>query len=137
MWRSTTTITLTSPCQLNSWRDTCRSFCSPYKLRKNTCLITGQSGADAFCCILFTQRYLIYAVLWSFSGDGRLKMRAELGEYIRRITTVPLPSAPNVPIIDYEVKPLTLIQMLDSLCQRVTERKLKPQQSCNFRKPNE
>lgn len=49
------------------------------------------------------QKYLIYAVLWSFSGDGRLKMRAELGEYIRRITTVPLPSAPNVPIIDYEV----------------------------------
>lgn len=49
------------------------------------------------------QRYLIYAVLWSFSGDGRLKIRGELGEYIRRITTVPLPSAPNVPIIDYEV----------------------------------
>ncbi|KAJ8394229.1 hypothetical protein AAFF_G00048120 [Aldrovandia affinis] len=51
----------------------------------------------------YMQRYLIYAVLWSFSGDGRLKMRAELGEYIRRITTIPLPSAPNVPIIDYEV----------------------------------
>lgn len=50
------------------------------------------------------QKYLIYAVLWSFSGDGRLKMRAELGEYIRRITTVPLPAAPNVPIIDYEVR---------------------------------
>lgn len=56
--------------------------------------------------LLLPQRYLIYAVLWSFSGDGRLKMRAELGEYIRRITTVPLPSAPNVPIIDYEVQPL-------------------------------
>ncbi|KAL0969613.1 hypothetical protein UPYG_G00229830 [Umbra pygmaea] len=51
----------------------------------------------------YMQRYLIYAVLWSFSGDGRLKIRGELGEYIRRITTVPLPSAPNVPIIDYEV----------------------------------
>ncbi|XP_037097970.1 cytoplasmic dynein 1 heavy chain 1 isoform X1 [Syngnathus acus] len=51
----------------------------------------------------YMQRYLIYAILWSFSGDGRLKMRAELGEYIRRITTVPLPSAPNIPIIDYEV----------------------------------
>ncbi len=45
-------------------------------------------------------------MLWSFSGDGRLKMRAELGEYIRRITTVPLPAAPNVPIIDYEVQTL-------------------------------
>uniref|UniRef100_A0A8C5Q446 AAA+ ATPase domain-containing protein n=1 Tax=Leptobrachium leishanense TaxID=445787 RepID=A0A8C5Q446_9ANUR len=51
----------------------------------------------------YIQRYLIYAVLWSFSGDGRLKMRAELGEYIRRITTIPLPTAPNIPIIDYEV----------------------------------
>lgn len=55
------------------------------------------------------QKYLIYAVLWSFSGDGRLKMRAELGEYIRRITTVPLPAAPNVPIIDYEVQLLRVI----------------------------
>lgn len=35
-------------------------------------------------------------------------MRAELGEYIRRITTVPLPAAPNVPIIDYEVQFLVL-----------------------------
>lgn len=52
---------------------------------------------------LFPQRYLVYAILWSLSGDSRLKMRAELGEYIRRITTVPLPAAPNIPIIDYEV----------------------------------
>ncbi|KAB0405288.1 hypothetical protein E2I00_000718, partial [Balaenoptera physalus] len=51
----------------------------------------------------YIQRYLVYAILWSLSGDSRLKMRAELGEYIRRITTVPLPSAPNIPIIDYEV----------------------------------
>lgn len=58
------------------------------------------------------QRYLIYAVLWSFSGDGRLKMRAELGEYIRRITTVPLPTAPNVPIIDYEVHPFFVKELL-------------------------
>lgn len=55
-----------------------------------------------FCC--FLQRYLVYAILWSLSGDSRLKMRAELGEYIRRITAVPLPTAPNIPIIDYEVK---------------------------------
>uniref|UniRef100_A0A2K5END2 Cytoplasmic dynein 1 heavy chain 1 n=1 Tax=Aotus nancymaae TaxID=37293 RepID=A0A2K5END2_AOTNA len=51
----------------------------------------------------YIQRYLVYAILWSLSGDSRLKMRAELGEYIRRITTVPLPTAPNIPIIDYEV----------------------------------
>lgn len=61
-----------------------------------------------FSSFICPQKYLIYAVLWSFSGDGRLKMRAELGEYIRRITTVPLPAAPNVPIIDYEVQLLVL-----------------------------
>lgn len=61
-----------------------------------------------FSSVICPQKYLIYAVLWSFSGDGRLKMRAELGEYIRRITTVPLPAAPNVPIIDYEVQLLVL-----------------------------
>lgn len=48
-------------------------------------------------------------------------MRAELGEYIRRITTVPLPTAPNIPIIDYEVSllaaalPLVLIRECGSL----------------------
>lgn len=62
-----------------------------------------------FRVVIFLQKYLIYAVLWSFSGDGRLKMRAELGEYIRRITTVALPAAPNVPIIDYEVQPLSVV----------------------------
>lgn len=59
--------------------------------------------------LLSFQRYLVYAILWSFSGDSRLKMRAELGEYIRRITTVPLPSAPNIPIIDYEVKTVVFL----------------------------
>lgn len=54
----------------------------------------------------------MYAILWSLSGDSRLKMRAELGEYIRRITTVPLPTAPNIPIIDYEVKFLVLEMLL-------------------------
>lgn len=62
------------------------------------------TGDLIFFFSFLLQKYLIYAVLWSFSGDGRLKMRAELGEYIRRITTVPLPAAPNVPIIDYEVR---------------------------------
>lgn len=39
-------------------------------------------------------------------------MRAELGEYIRRITTVPLPAAPNVPIIDYEVQSSELAKLI-------------------------
>ena len=46
------------------------------------------------CIVVSLQRYLIYAVLWSFSGDGRLKIRAELGDYIRHITTCHSPLLP-------------------------------------------
>ena len=38
------------------------------------------------------------------SGDGRLKIRQELGEFIRGVTTITLPPSTNLPIIDYEVK---------------------------------
>uniref|UniRef100_UPI00358E5199 cytoplasmic dynein 1 heavy chain 1-like n=1 Tax=Myxine glutinosa TaxID=7769 RepID=UPI00358E5199 len=51
----------------------------------------------------YVQRYLVYAILWSFSGDGKLKMRAELGDFIRKITSIPLPSMSSTPIIDHEV----------------------------------
>lgn len=61
----------------------------------------------------------MYAILWSLSGDSRLKMRAELGEYIRRITTVPLPTAPNIPIIDYEVEFLVLEMLLFHFLKRL------------------
>ena len=47
-------------------------------------------------------KYLIYSLVWSMTGDSRLKVRQELGDFLRGITTVPLPS-PNIPIIDYEV----------------------------------
>lgn len=50
----------------------------------------------------YIPKCLIYAILWSFSGDGKLKVRQQLGEYIRSVTTLPLPSA-NHDIIDYEV----------------------------------
>ena len=46
---------------------------------------------------------LIHAILWSFSGDGKLKARCDMGDFIRQCTTIPLPPSPNVPIIDYEV----------------------------------
>ena len=37
------------------------------------------------------------------AGDGRLKVRKELGDFIRGVTTVPLPPASNQAIIDFEV----------------------------------
>ena len=36
-------------------------------------------------------------------GDGRLTVRQELGDFIRGITTIPLPPQTNVSILDYEV----------------------------------
>lgn len=52
----------------------------------------------------FMSKSVIYGMLWSFTGDAKLKVRSELGDYIRSITTIPLPP-PNAqaPIVDYEV----------------------------------
>lgn len=51
----------------------------------------------------YIPKCLIYAILWSFAGDAKLKVRSELGDFVRSITTVPLPPDNNMPIIDYEV----------------------------------
>uniref|UniRef100_A0A2P2HXP1 Dynein heavy chain, cytoplasmic n=1 Tax=Hirondellea gigas TaxID=1518452 RepID=A0A2P2HXP1_9CRUS len=50
----------------------------------------------------YIPKCLVYALLWSFAGDGRLKARCDLGDFIKDNTTIPLPSG-NMPIIDYEV----------------------------------
>ena len=47
-------------------------------------------------------KYLIYSLLWSITGDSRLKVRQELGDFLRGITTIPLPPPVGL-IIDYEV----------------------------------
>lgn len=51
----------------------------------------------------YIPKHLVYSVLWSFAGDSKLKSRCDLGDFIRSVTTVPLPSQSGVPIIDYEV----------------------------------
>lgn len=51
----------------------------------------------------YIPKCLIYALLWSFAGDAKLKVRSDLGDFIRSITTIPLPPSNNMPIIDYEV----------------------------------
>ncbi|XP_004348847.1 dynein heavy chain [Capsaspora owczarzaki ATCC 30864] len=52
----------------------------------------------------YVSRRLVYSLVWSLAGDARLKVRQELGEYIRGVTTIGLPpAANNQPIIDYEV----------------------------------
>ena len=59
----------------------------------------------------YVPRYLVYSLIWSFSGDGKMKSRAEMGNFIRSITTIPLPSG-NIPIIDYEVNCRTVAAVL-------------------------
>lgn len=51
----------------------------------------------------YIPKCLVYALLWSFAGDGRLKVRSELGDFIRSVATLPLPANMGLPIIDYEV----------------------------------
>ncbi|XP_012938795.1 cytoplasmic dynein 1 heavy chain 1 [Aplysia californica] len=51
----------------------------------------------------YMTKYLVHSLLWSMSGDSRIKVRQELGDFIRSVTTIPLPPATNVPIIDFEV----------------------------------
>ena len=51
----------------------------------------------------YVPRYLVSTLLWAFSGDSKMKSREQMGEFIRSVTTIPLPS-PALPIIDYEVR---------------------------------
>lgn len=51
----------------------------------------------------YIPKCLVYALLWSFTGDGKIKARCDFGDFIRSITTIPLPPTTNFPIIDYEV----------------------------------
>ncbi|RWS31185.1 Dynein heavy chain: cytoplasmic-like protein [Leptotrombidium deliense] len=52
----------------------------------------------------YIPKSLIFALLWSFTGDAKLKVRADLGDFIRNVTTIPLPpNTATMPIIDYEV----------------------------------
>ena len=51
----------------------------------------------------YIPKTLVLSVLWSFSGDCKLKYRCELSDFIRKSTNLQLPNT-NEPLIDYEVK---------------------------------
>ena len=51
----------------------------------------------------YVPRYLIYSIIWSFSGDSKLIQRGDMGDFIRSTTTIPIPSG-TIPVIDYEVR---------------------------------
>ena len=51
----------------------------------------------------YASKWLVFSLIWSFAGDGKFKIRNELGDFIRSSTTITLPPA-NTDIIDYEVR---------------------------------
>jgi len=53
----------------------------------------------------YVSRSLVYSLLWAIAGDGKLKVRQELGEYIRGVSTIPLPpaGASQQSVVDFEV----------------------------------
>ncbi|XP_045114160.1 dynein heavy chain, cytoplasmic-like isoform X3 [Portunus trituberculatus] len=51
----------------------------------------------------YVPKALVHSLLWSFAGDGKLKARSDMGDFIRNSTTIPLPPNTSNPIIDYEV----------------------------------
>jgi dynein heavy chain 1 len=51
----------------------------------------------------YASKCLVHAILWSFTGDAKLKVRNAMGEFVRSATTIPLPPNINAPILDFEV----------------------------------
>jgi dynein heavy chain 1 len=46
---------------------------------------------------------LVHAILWSFTGDAKMKVREDMSDFIRSATTIALPPNPSISILDYEV----------------------------------
>jgi len=51
----------------------------------------------------YVPKSLVYSILWSFAGDAKMKVRHAMSDFIRSITTIPLPPQTNMPILDFEV----------------------------------
>lgn len=51
----------------------------------------------------YMTKSLVLAILWSFSGDCKLKYRCDLGEFISQSTTIQMPNNAQIPVIDFEV----------------------------------
>jgi len=51
----------------------------------------------------YLTKRLLYSLVWSFSGDSRLSLRASLGEFLLNLASLDLPGPQGKSIIDYEV----------------------------------
>jgi dynein heavy chain 1, cytosolic len=53
----------------------------------------------------YVTKRLLVGIIWAFSGDTKLELRAEMGEFLRNQTGIDLPSlAPGTSLIDYDVQ---------------------------------
>ncbi|EUB63753.1 Cytoplasmic dynein 1 heavy chain [Echinococcus granulosus] len=50
----------------------------------------------------FVSKSLVNGIIWSMAGDGSANVRMQMSDFVRQVTTIPLPP-PGMPIIDYEV----------------------------------
>ena len=57
----------------------------------------------------YVPKSLIYSLLWSFAGDAKMKVRHAMSDFVRSITTIPLPPITTVPILDFEVGVFNLV----------------------------
>ncbi|XP_027203133.2 dynein heavy chain, cytoplasmic isoform X1 [Dermatophagoides pteronyssinus] len=88
-----------------------RALSSLFSLLNQCCrniLLYNQNHPDFQISSEILEKYvpcsLVYSILWSFAGDGKLKIRQDLGEFIRSITTIPLPPTSSTnSLIDYEI----------------------------------
>ena len=50
----------------------------------------------------YVPRFIVYSLIWSFTGDAKLSVRNELGDFVRSASTIGMPPE-NQPLIDFEV----------------------------------
>ena len=50
----------------------------------------------------YVPRYLIFCLIWCFSGDGKMSYREKMEDFICSTTAIPVPPG-TTPIIDFEV----------------------------------
>ncbi|PWN18755.1 cytoplasmic dynein heavy chain 1 [Microstroma glucosiphilum] len=52
----------------------------------------------------YAQKRLLISILWAFTGDSKLDVRAEMGEFLTRQTSIEMPSlGPGSSLIDFDV----------------------------------
>ncbi|KAJ7102434.1 dynein heavy chain protein 1 [Mycena belliarum] len=53
----------------------------------------------------YVTKRLLVSIIWAFSGDAKLDLRAEMGEFLRKQTSIDLPPLlPGSSLIDYDVQ---------------------------------